>query len=97
MEVNGKTCRVPFGVGLHRFRKNYVRCFSREHYDTLIRTVLSSKDSTNVFRSSLMRGSLHNLIGCLFIWSRTPQGNDYWHRIYYEWYRYLRFHQQERE
>jgi hypothetical protein len=80
---------VSFGISLYKFRQKYVRCFSREDYEILIRTVLSDTDSILCFRASLMCGSFQNLIGSLFVWSDTPQGGDYWCSIDCEWNRYI--------
>lgn len=85
----GKAHRVSFGISLYRFRQKYVKCFSREDYETLIRTVLSNTDSIMCFRAALMHGSFHSLIGSLFIWADTPQGHDYWYRIDCKWDWYL--------
>lgn len=79
---------ICFGASLCWFRRNYVTCFSREDYDTLIRTVLDM-DSTYCFRINLMRGTFQNLICNLFIWASTPQGNGYWSRMDDEWNRYI--------
>lgn len=82
------THQIAFGANLCWFRRNYVTCFSREDYETLIRTVLD-KNSTNCFRKNLMCGTFQNMISSLFMWDRTPQGIGYWVRIDDEWNRYL--------